>query len=307
MSRANEVFRFTISLMVTAGVLLLAVYLFAIVLKSVQPEYAKYLYAGIIASIGIVIALFLNRFVKTELSHNRFINARKSGILFFVNVLIYFVLSVAILASMGINVSSVILGGVFLSVVLALAVQGVLGNMVSGLLVIFAKPFVIGDRILVLSWNSSSPLVTLQYSIFFPKYFSMDAMYSQGVTGKVEDISLNYTKLREDDGNVVKLPNSIVSNGAFLFPDNERRIVIRYEVPKALNPDLVFSQTDELLSRFQESISEKRIFIDETTLNTYVMLLIIDLLRDGMKTIRTDIIGYLKQNLETYRIKVSVI
>lgn len=305
MKTVNRAIRSVLLLMLIIGLLILAIYTFAIVLKFIPLKYSKYIYAGIIASIGIVIALFLQRFIKIVISHNRALNSRKYSILFFVNVLVYFVLAVAILASMGINVSSIILGGAFLSVILALAVQGVLGNMISGLFVILAKPFVIGDHIWVFSWNSSSALITLQYSIFIPKYFSSDAIYSQGIIGKVEDISLNYTTLSEDNGNVVRLPNSIVSTGAFLFPGNPKKIAIRYEVPKTINPDLVFFMTENLLSKFHENITEKNIFIDETTLNTYVMLLSISLANGEAKTIRTDLIDHLKENLERFRIKIS--
>jgi len=307
MTRGQSFTYILVSFILIAGSAILIVYAFALFLKLIPLKYVAYVDAGIIASIGVFVVLFVNRMLRLELSRSRIPGVRKSNILLMIDLIIYFVLSVAVLSSLRVNVASIILGAAFLSIVLALAVQGVLGNIASGLLIMLARPFGIGDRIYILPWNSSSPLITLQFSVFIPKYFSMDAMYSQGILGSVDYITLNYTKLKDDDGNIMTMPNSIVSTGAFLFPDSNGKMIIRYEIPKSINPDVVYSRTEKSLASFESKVMSRKMFVDETTLNTYVMLLFIILTDSGTKSTRTEIISSLKKDLERFRINISAI
>ncbi|MCW6168399.1 MAG: mechanosensitive ion channel family protein [Thermoplasmatales archaeon] len=307
MVNGKKVFYYIFSLFIIAGVAILIIYFFAFLLKLIPTQYVKFVYAAIIATTGFIVIFFVNNLIRHKLSANKSMRKGRTYILFLINILAYFVLSVAILASLGVNVYSVIVGGAFLSVILGLAVQGVLGNIASGLLITITKPFKLGDKVWVLSWNSSSALITLQFSIFLPKYFSADALFSQGISGQVQDISLNYTKLKEADGNVVVLPNSIVSTGAFVFLGDLKSIRIRYEVPKSLSPDFVYAKTEECLSNFLSKINSKSMFMDETTLNTYVMIVSLHLSSHELITTRSDIINEIKVNLEKFRIKVSPI
>ena len=307
MVNGKRVFLFIFSLFLIAGAAILVIYVFAFFLKLIPVQYIEFVYAAIIAIAGFIIIFIIDNLIKHKLSADKSMRKGKTYVLFLVNILAYFVLSVAVLASLGVNVYSVIIGGAFLSVILGLAVQGVLGNVASGLLITITKPFKLGDKVWILSWNSSSALITLQFSIFLPKYFSADALLSQGISGKVQNISLNYTTLKEDDGNVVVLPNSIVSTGAFIFPSDVKRVRIRYEVPKSLSPDFVYKKTEECLLNFISEINSKNMFMDETTLNTYVMIVSVYLTPLELKTTKSDIINEIKVNLEKFRIKVSPI
>ncbi len=307
MVNGKRVFLFIFSLFLIAGAAILVIYLFAFFLKLIPVQYIEFVYAAIIAIAGFIIIFIIDNLIKHKLSADKSMRKGKTYVLFLVNILAYFVLSVAVLGSLGVNVYSVIIGGAFLSVILGLAVQGVLGNVASGLLITITKPFKLGDKVWILSWNSSSALITLQFSIFLPKYFSADALLSQGISGKVQNISLNYTTLKEDDGNVVVLLNSIVSTGAFIFPSDVKRVRIRYEVPKSLSPDFVYKKTEECLLNFISEINSKNMFMDETTLNTYVMIVSVYLTPLELKTTKSDIINEIKVNLEKFRIKVSPI
>ncbi len=307
MVNGKRVFLFIFSLFLIAGAAILVIYVFAFFLKLIPVQYIEFVYAAIIAIAGFIIIFIIDNLIKHKLSADKSMRKGKTYVLFLVNILAYFVLSVAVLGSLGVNVYSVIIGGAFLSVILGLAVQGVLGNVASGLLITITKPFKLGDKVWILSWNSSSALITLQFSIFLPKYFSADALLSQGISGKVQNISLNYTTLKEDDGNVVVLLNSIVSTGAFIFPSDVKRVRIRYEVPKSLSPDFVYKKTEECLLNFISEINSKNMFMDETTLNTYVMIVSVYLTPLELKTTKSDIINEIKVNLEKFRIKVSPI
>jgi small-conductance mechanosensitive channel len=72
-----------------------------------------------------------------------------------------------------------------LSIVLGLAAQSALSNLMAGIALLLYKPFRIGDVLTILSANCRE-------------------------TGKVQEFSLGYTKLLTEDGRLVMAPNSIV-------------------------------------------------------------------------------------------------
>lgn len=101
------------------------------------------------------------------------------------NLFLYFVLIMIILAKFGITASSVIaiVGSVGLSI--GLALQGALSNFAGGVLILFLKPFKVGDYILE---------------------------DTHGNEGTVAEIQLFYTKLVTVDNKTVVLPNGALAN-----------------------------------------------------------------------------------------------
>ena len=99
----------------------------------------------------------------------------------------------------------------------------------------------------------------------------------------------------------------VISNPEATFPSDVKRVRIRYEVPKSLSPDFVYKKTEECLLNFISEINSKNMFMDETTLNTYVMIVSVYLTPLELKTTKSDIINEIKVNLEKFRIKVSPI
>jgi small-conductance mechanosensitive channel len=72
------------------------------------------------------------------------------------------------------------------SVVLGLAAQNTLGNVISGFALLLYRPFRFGDRV-QLTWPAGL------------------------VTGTIERLSLGYTMVRADDGRMVVVPNSTMA------------------------------------------------------------------------------------------------
>jgi len=87
-------------------------------------------------------------------------------------------LAATIAGSKSTPAAGVALGG-FMGMVIGFATQQVLGQAVAGLFLLVARPFMIGEKI--------------------------DA---GGEKGTVEDITIMFTVLRRDDGNIVMLPNN---------------------------------------------------------------------------------------------------
>ena len=90
----------------------------------------------------------------------------------------------------GVNPAALLLGGAFTAVIVGLAAQQTLGNVIAGTVLLSAGPFRVGDR------------VRLQ-----------GGQIAGQVDGTVSSLGLLYTTLATDDG-LVNVPNSVVLNVA---------------------------------------------------------------------------------------------
>ena len=123
----------------------------------------------------------------------------------------YFILILLILGLFGITTASVVavLGSAGLT--LGLALQGSLANFAGGVLILILKPFVVGDEIIEDSHKNR---------------------------GFVEEISVFYTTIRNDDGMEIVIPNGTLANNSIvnLSKSGKRRVDIT--VPVSYESDL---------------------------------------------------------------------
>src|SRR5215469_1926378 len=105
-------------------------------------------------------------------------------VVIWVVMLILYAHLIPVLRSLG---TALLTGASIASVVIGLAAQSTLGNLVAGVAITLYRPFRLGDRLQV-----SAPTGT--------------------EVGNVEMLSLGYTTLRTDDGRFVVLPNSIAAS-----------------------------------------------------------------------------------------------
>lgn len=160
----------------------------------------KLILAMILYFLGIYVIRFVKRaiekgFVKYEIdsSLSSFLGSFLQGVL-------YVLLALAILPTLGIQVTSFIavLGAAGLAI--GLALQGSLANFAGGVLILVFKPFKVGDTI-----------------------------EAQGTLGSVEKIDILYTTVRNFDNKVVTIPNgSLANNNITNFSDKPTR---RVELP----------------------------------------------------------------------------
>jgi small-conductance mechanosensitive channel len=99
-------------------------------------------------------------------------------------MLILYAHLIPVLRSLG---TALLTGASIASVVIGLAAQSTLGNLVSGVAITLYRPFRLGDRLQVSAPTGSE-------------------------VGNVETLSLGYTTLRTDDGRFVVLPNSVAAS-----------------------------------------------------------------------------------------------
>ncbi len=222
----------------------------------------------IVAAIfGYLIILFLGR--EIQRISTKLLGARRGDTIYLVFRYIGFiVLALVLLAIAGVSGTDLLAGGAFAGLVIGLAGQTVLSNVIAGTMLLIARPFEIGDRITFATWQFG-----MIAPIYPPKYYSNDFLIP-GYTGKVENLGFLYSIVKSDDGPSMKVPNSIMVQAVIVSHDlKERWVRTRYEVPSSIAPETLFSALNEKLKE-NEWISDPqslRIMVNTTTLISYVI------------------------------------
>ncbi len=144
-----------------------------------------------------IVMSLVGRMLKRSKLDPSLIRILRSGVKFVVGVVCILV----ICDTLGVEITSLIALFSVVGLALSLAVQSVLANLAGGITVLGAKPFQTGDFVEI-----------------------------DGVTGKVKEISLLYTKLDTADNKLVYLPNKTVSEAKVLNFTGEatRRIELTF-------------------------------------------------------------------------------
>ncbi len=151
----------------------------------------------------------------------------------------YPVLALVLLHTLDISISSLLVGAGFLGIIVGLAAQTSLGNIFSGLSIMYARPIRVGDK------------VTLSTSVGMQAPSHPHELTLNGLTGTVKMIGLIYTRIQRDDLTVVYVPNSILNQGLILnhSRNDQRQIRIRLEVRRGIDLDLFKERLISRLSR----------------------------------------------------------
>jgi small conductance mechanosensitive channel len=134
--------------------------------------------AIVLMGVGVIIARWIGKLISRWLKAKAFDEPVTNLIVKVVRLLIIGFIGVMALGQMGVQITPLIAGIGVAGVGASLAMQGILGNLVAGLTIIFSKPFAIGEYIELL-----------------------------GVYGQVTDIALFSTTLLHADNSRVLVPN----------------------------------------------------------------------------------------------------
>ncbi len=159
----------------------------------------KLIIAIIVLLVGMRVIKFVRKMVRKTLAKTSLDEGLKQFLDHLLNVALYFILIMLVLGKFGITASSVIaiIGSVGLSV--GLALQGTLSNFAGGVLILFLKPFKVGD------------------------YIHEDTNGNEGI---VSEIQLFYTKLVTIDNKTIVLPNGALSNCSLInFNQQDKRMI----------------------------------------------------------------------------------
>ncbi len=295
-SRGNNVLQKVIGLIIALGVVLVAFYIITVFLHITQISFYRYIEAALIGVVVYLIFRIIRGFLERYLS--RYADRSKvHPIMFFVSLLGYFIIGLAVLASLGIDVSSVILGGSLVSVIIGLASQTVLANQFAGIMLTIVRPFKIGDYVTLNMWQYGGA-----FPVLYPKYFSVDRIEATAYSGEVVDLTINYTSLRMASGDIVKIPNGILIQGAIIVRKDSIRVKARYEVPKYIEFDRIRESIRDAVAKMPDVSGEVSVTVDETTLNTYLVMVVASFRSVDADTKRSDMLRIIMRQVEPLKL-----
>ena len=152
---------------------------------------------------GLLAVKFIMMFSKKAILKTKLDHTVKTFLYSMLRVLLYAIVVVTALSTIGVNVNSIVTALGAAAVTAGLALQDTIKNFVSGIIIIFSKPFTAGDLI-----------------------------EFEGIEGYVESIRVFYTTITTYENKSVKIPNSkLTSNNVTNCSSGEyRRVSLKYTV-----------------------------------------------------------------------------
>lgn len=203
-----------------------------------RPEWTFYVKAAIFAIAALVAIWIVGRAIRTYAIPRTSPSVGSTLQLVF-NIVAYTALIFGIFSFLGVNLSSALIGAGFLGIVLGLAAQTVLGNVIAAMAMHAARPFVVGDRI---------TFVFSTYGLQWQTY-PHEALPS-GYTGTVREMTLIYTVVESDDGIPMQIPNGQMIQALVLNLSRakSRRVRVLITVDSKVTPKVFLGKAKELLT-----------------------------------------------------------
>jgi small-conductance mechanosensitive channel len=206
--------------------------------------------AALIVVIGVVAIILLSRLIAGHVVP--YLGATGSNaVRLLLQVVGSSVILLMVFSVTGINFVGALVGAGFFGLVVGLAAQAVLGNLFSGLMLVASRPFNIGDRIALITWQYGKFPPSLSHGWLEPSY-----------TGQVKEITLIYTKILTDSNALVKVPNGIVTQSLILDLGHDRHghAGTQFEVPIQIDPDELHKSLNSQLSGMPDFEGEEENF-----------------------------------------------
>jgi small-conductance mechanosensitive channel len=260
------VFRLLFSIVIIALAIIAALFLGAFLAPDNFP--LNYLYAAIALIGGFFLsrelAVAITAILRPRLKNDALVVGNAVSVCGFIASLLA-AASFAAISSTAILASATV-GGI----VLGLALQPTLGSFFAGLLILGSGAVRPGTQVRIMSWH-----IPFQWA-FQPgyKYFSPDAIYA-GYMGQVVKIGLFFTVIATEEGQIMKIPNTILATDAAIVSYTEKDYVfnVRYEFSVELDPEEVLKEVSAairdypVMSILINEQSDKRYYFVKIVLN----------------------------------------
>ena len=153
--------------------------------------------------IGYVAAKLIIRLLKNILNKTNIDHTAVTFVVSLAKVLLYIIIAITALATIGVNVASLLTAVGAAALTAGLALQDSLSNLASGMIILLNKPFVAGD--------------ILEF---------------EGIKGRVENIKIFFTTIHTLDNKTVTIPNSrLTSNNVVnCTMVDKRRVDLKYTI-----------------------------------------------------------------------------
>jgi small conductance mechanosensitive channel len=198
----------------------------------------------IVLVIGLWLIKLLSRWITARMNHKEIDPSLKPFLLSLVIIVLRVLLVIGVMQIMGIEMTifAAIIGAV--GVALGLALSGTLQNFASGIIILFLKPFSVGDNII-----------------------------ASGMEGTVTSIQIFYTVVTTFDNRSVIYPNSKLSNEVIVNISRigSRRLDIELKFSNAIDFSIVKQIINKAIDNNKEMLKkpERRIGISSIEENGY--------------------------------------
>jgi small-conductance mechanosensitive channel len=159
--------------------------------KAFHDHLLSYLGDLIFVVFGVVFLHALTKVMQKLIANRRLGAGRAASIQFMLRLIGYVIILLGLLDYLNVPVGKLLLGGAVLGVILGVAAQQALGNFFASIILIIAHPYSVGADITITSGALGGKYV-----------------------GRVKDIGLTHTAIKQANGRVVLLPNAMVLAGA---------------------------------------------------------------------------------------------
>ena len=192
------------------------------------------LLAVVVAVIGRYVVKFINKLVAGMLERRNVEPTIQTFLKSFVNILLVTLLIITVISTLGVNTTSLAALLASAGLAVGMALSGNMQNLAGGLILLFFKPYKVGDFI-----------------------------EAQGVSGIVKAIQIFHTVLTTPDNKVLFVPNGPLSSGNVInYSKNEiRRVDFTVSVEYGTEVEKVKSVTLELLKSDSRILQDPAPFI----------------------------------------------
>ena len=210
---------------------------------NIPVEYWRIIRAALVVGAGWAVAGALEgRMRRARFSPD---GRRSSLIRLIIRVLFYLLVVGAALGALGLGASSITAGGVVVTAVVGLAGQTLFSNILAGMVIVIWRPFEIGERISIMSWQM--PLIAPTYP--------HETQPSAHVGLRVLDINLLHTICAADDGQTTLIPNSVMLPAIVRNHSHSHRcrVRVRSEAERTIGVDRLWQRLEDLATEFRAS------------------------------------------------------
>ncbi len=226
-----------------------------------------YFRLALTAVLGLGAILLVQRLLLRFLEAH--VGPRRGGLIFTTyRFAAYTLLVLVLLVVAGVNSLALLAGGTFAGLVLGLAGQAALSNLIAGVVLLFVRPMYPGERVTLVS-----PSYGMLMPSYPPKFYSQDLLIP-GYTGVVRELGLVYSSLQLDEGPLMRVPNSTLIQAAVLSHDvPDRWVRVKYEIPAEVDPAPLLRSLQETIPRNPWVVrpDSVRVLVNQATASAYVI------------------------------------
>ena len=270
--------------------LILIVFLLFLLSKAlVYLHFSSSFNSIILSIIVLLVGYFLINYINRKIQGgiNKFVRKREKNLISFIFLIFsYLILIIVVFNILNINITNILLGGAFLGVIIGIAAQSTLTNLLGGIIILIFRQFDVGEKVKITTW---------QFSFLLPsypnKFFSNDLILP-GYIGTIDNIGIFYSSFIGDDGIPFKIPNSIMIQAAVQKLDKIKhlRVQIKYEIKKEISFEKVRKIIDTIIKDSNIENVGYEVYINDTTFSTYIIVLRIQSLNNNEDEIKSIIL-----------------